>query len=224
MTLRFCCLDASFDPLREAQFVFDRPTIEDCAEQCAAIVLAGGDEARAEALLAAGAPQVLIGEAALLDSGIIERLVAQYGGERIGLHVPVRNLAVDWSFETVSNADFKVVTPSLCEPTWEVLRADGSGTGTHADWWVGQMLERGVQTVLLRADIADDIDLNLCAGLVEKLGDRLWVAPLSNTAPPLADWIAFGQVRQLALPPALYQGRDEWQCPAVTNESVEAAA
>lgn len=224
MTIRFCCLAESFDPSREAQFVFDDPTVEQCAGQCAAIVLAEGDEARAEALLEAGAPQVLIGEAALLDSGIIERLVARYGGERIGLYVPVGNLAVDWSFETVSNADFKVVTPSLCEPTWEVLRADGSSTGSHAEWWIGQMLERGAQTVLLRADIADDTDLNLCAGMVEKLGDQLWIAPLSTTAPPLADWIAFGQVRQLALPPALYQRRDEWQCPAITDEPVEAAA
>jgi len=212
MTVSFCCLAETFDPAREAQFLLDGPAIDGCAGQCAAVVLTKGDEARAEALLAAGARQVLIGEAALLDSGIVERLSTKYGKERIGLSVPVRNLAVDWSFETVSNADFKVVTPSICEPTWEVLRADGSGTGTHAEWWIGQMLERGAQMVLLHADIDNDIDLNLCAGLVEKLGDQLWVAPLSCAAPPLNDWIAFGQVRQLALPPALFLRRAEWQC------------
>lgn len=224
MTLRFCCL--SDTPVSEpaGQFLLDGPGIEGCIDRCAAIVLTDGDETRAESLLASGALQVLIGEAALLDSGIIERLVAKYGSDRIGLQVPVRNLAIDWSFETVSNADFKVVTPSLCEPTWEVLRADGSGTGAHAEWWIGQMIERGVRTVLLRADIEDDSDLNLCARLVEKLGDSLWVGPRTNAAPPLSDWIAYGQMRQLALPPALYQRRDEWQCPADADEALKEAS
>ncbi|PKO37480.1 MAG: hypothetical protein CVU33_12810 [Betaproteobacteria bacterium HGW-Betaproteobacteria-6] len=224
MSISFCCLAASFDPALEVQFLVDGPAVDGCVGQCAAVILPTGDETRAEVLLAAGARQVLIGEAALLDSGVIERLVARYGKERIGLAVPVRNLAVDWAFETVSNADFKVVTPSICEPTWEVLRADGSGTGTHAEWWIGQMVERGAHTVLLLADIDGDGDLNLCAGLVEKLGGQLWVAPRASEAPPLADWIAFGQVKQLALPPALYRRRDEWQCPAATNESVEAVS
>ena len=224
MTVRFCCLSDTCDPTSEAQFLFDGPTVDNCALSCAGIVLPDGSEARAEYLLAAGAKQVLIGETALLDSGSIERLVEKYGKERIGLYVPVRNLAVDWSFETVSNADFKVVTPSLCEPTWEVLRADGSGTGTHAEWWIGQMVERGIQTVLLHADIENDIDLNLCAGLVEKLGEQLWVAPRTNCAPPLADWIAFGQVRQLALPADLYQQREAWQFHGNAEEPVEATS
>lgn len=221
MTIRFCCLSDNFDSAGETQFLFDGTAVDACAAECAGIVLPHGSEARADSLLAAGAKQVLIGEAALLDSGSIERLVGKYGKERIGLYVPVRKLAVDWSFETVSNADFKVVTPSLCEPTWEVLRADGSGTGTHAEWWIGQMAERGAQTVLLHADIENDIDLNLCAGLVEKLGEQLWVAPRTNCAPPLADWIAFGQVRQLALPADLYQRREAWQCHGDAEESVE---
>lgn len=224
MTVSFCCLAETFDPAREAQFLVDDPAVDDCVGQCAAVILPAGDETRAEVLLAAGARQVLIGEAALLDSGIVERLVAKYGKERIGLAVPVRNLAVDWAFETVSNADFRVVTPSLCEPTWEVLRADGTGTGTHAEWWIVQMVERGAHTVLLLADIDSDSDLNLCAGLVEKLGAQLWVAPRTSEAPPLADWIAFGQVRQLALPPDLYHQRDTWQCPAHTDDVIEAAS
>lgn len=224
MTVSFCCLAETFDPTREAQFLVDGPAVDSDVGQCAAIILSDANEARAEALLEAGAQQVLIGEAVLIDSGIIERLVTKFGKERIGLYVPVQNLAVDWAFETVSNADFKVVTPSICEPTWEVLRADGSGTGTHAEWWIGQMVERGAQTVLLCADIEDDIDLNLCAGLVEKLGDQLWISPRANCAPPLADWIAFGQIRQLALPPDLYQQRDKWQCPANTDDAIEEAS
>jgi len=224
MTVRFCCLSDIFDPAKETQFLFDGPSADVGAASCAAIVLPNSSEARAESLLVAGAKQVLIGQAALLDSGCIERLVEKFGKERIGLYVPVRILAVDWSFETVSNADFKVVTPSLCEPTWEVLRADGSGTGTHADWWIGQMQERGAQTVLLHADADSDPDLNLCAGQVDKLGDQVWVTPRTNCTPPLADWIAFGQVRQLALPPDLYQQRAAWQCQGNAEEPIEATS
>jgi len=199
----------------EAAFLFDATEADTATRllaDVAGIVLRDGSEARAGALLDAGAPCVLLGESALRDSGSVERLVARYGGERIGLYVPVRRMSVDWSFETVSNADFRVVTPSLCEPAWEILRADGSGTGTIAHWWIGEMLQRGVHTVLLRAGIADDTDLNLCAGLVEMLGEKLWVAPRADAAPPfppLADWIAYGQVRQIALPPALFRQRDD---------------
>jgi hypothetical protein len=209
--LRFCCLRDSPDEVPGDQFVFDGPAIETCLERCAAVILSDGDEQRAVALLEAGVPMVLLGEAALRDSEVVSRLAARFGSARIGLQVPVRRLAVDWSFETVSNADFKVVTPSICAPTWEVLFADGSGSGTHADWWIGQMLERGAQCVLLRADIDSDDDLNLCAGLQEDLGERLWVAPLTRDEPAIAAWVEFGQVRQLALPPELFDRREVWQ-------------
>lgn len=211
MTLRFCCLRDTPDDVPGPQFVFDGPAIEAYLDCCAAVILHDGDEQRAATLLEAGAPLVLIGEAALRDSEVLTRLAERFGSERIGLQVPVRRLAVDWSFETISNADFKVVTPSLCAPTWEVLFAGGSGSGTHAGWWIGQMLERGAQCVLLRADIDSDDDLNLCAGLQEEFGDRLWVAPLTQAEPAIAAWVEFGQVRQLALPPALFDRRELWQ-------------
>ncbi|MBL0354185.1 MAG: hypothetical protein IPP03_16585 [Dechloromonas sp.] len=210
MIPRFCCLSDVIDENIGEQFVFDAPGLTDFKNREASVVLPVGNEERAETLLTAGASRVLVGEAALSDSKVISRLAAKFGAERVGLCVPVRKLAVDWSFETVSNADFKVVTPSLCEPTWEILRADGIGTGTHVEWWIGEMLARGAQTVLVLADIRDDTDLNLCASLVEKLGERLWIAPLSDSEPPLAEWIEFGQVRQLALPTKLYQRRKEW--------------
>ncbi|PKO34083.1 MAG: hypothetical protein CVU34_08670 [Betaproteobacteria bacterium HGW-Betaproteobacteria-7] len=211
MTLRFCCLRDTPDNVPGPQFVFDGPAIEAYLDCCAAVILTEGDEQRAATLLEAGVPLLLIGEAALRDSEVLTRLAERFGNERIGLQVPVRRLAVDWSFETVSNADFKVVTPSLCAPTWEVLFADGSGSGTHADWWIGQMLERGAQCVLLRADIDSDDDLNLCAGLQESLGDHLWVAPLALREPSIEAWVEFGQVRQLALPPELFDRREVWQ-------------
>ena len=102
-----------------------------------------GDGAHARALLLAGAPCVFIGEAALRDSALVEALVAEFGSKRIGLYVPVRRMQVNWSMDAVSNADFRVMTPSVCEPCWEILRADGSRSGTHAGWWIGEMFRLG---------------------------------------------------------------------------------
>jgi hypothetical protein len=173
----------------------------------AQVVLGAQSEAAAASLLDGGAHRVFIGEAALSDGGAVERLLKRYGAARIGLHVPVRRQSVSWSFETESNADFRVVTPSLCQPTWEVLLANGESSGVRAAAWMQAMLRLGVQTILMRADICDDTDLNLCAGMVETLGNTLWIAPLNDAAPPIADWIRFGQATQIALPVGLYHQR-----------------
>lgn len=225
MKTTFCCLAGSPGelPVGEPAFIFDDPALVAPGTDIAAIVLRNEPEARARVLLERGAAKILLGEAALLDSGVVERLVAHYGGERVGLCVPVRRMAVSWSFETVSNADFKVVAPSLGQPSWEILRADGSGSGTLADWWIGEMVSRGVQTVLLRADIVDDADLNLCAGMAESLGARLWVTPLSAGEAAIEDWIAYGQARQIALPPALFAQRERWLTPDDAGAAHEAA-
>lgn len=211
MSVRFCCLAKNFSEASPAQ-----PTLICCTPRLASVpslvknaqvVLAGESEATAISLLQAGAKKVFLGEAALLDSSAVTRLVLTFGSERVGLHLPVQRQAVSWSFETESNEDFNVVTPSLCEPVWEVLRANGTLSGVRAANWVDAMLQHGVSTILLRADIRDDADLNLCAGLAETVGDKLWVAPLTDSNPPFADWIEFGQVTQLALPAALYHHR-----------------
>lgn len=198
MSLQVRRLGAAGDGSCAGAFVFDDPAIDPALP--AAIALLREPEARAEALLAAGAACVLLGEAALLDSGVVERLAGRYGPGRIGVYVPARRLAVSWSFDTTSNADFKVVTPSVCEPAWEVLRADGSGSGAYAGWWIGEMVKRGAGLVLVQVDIEDDADLNLCAGLVEDLGERLWLGPLTDPAPRLDEWTTYGRLGQLALP------------------------
>ena len=89
----------------------------------AGVVLGAESEAIAASLLDAGIGEVFVGEAALRDAGVIDRLVRRFGAQSVGLHLPVQRKAVSWSFDTTSNEDFNVVTPSLCEPTWEVLRA-----------------------------------------------------------------------------------------------------
>lgn len=191
----------------ERQFHFDGPGHSSFVETGGIPILRYGDEARAAALLEAGAPQVLLGEAVLSDADLPLRLAARFGAERVGLFVPARRMAVSWSFDTVSNADFRVVTPSLCEPGWEIRRADGSATGIRVDWWLGEMKKRGISTALVQVDILDDTDLNLCAGLVEDLCEGLWIAPAGQGEPALADWVRYGKAARIALPPALFERR-----------------
>lgn len=188
-----------------------------CIRSAAAIVVPSRGPQRAAVLLAAGARRVLLGEAALRDSSLVPSLISEFGEGRIGVYVPARRLEVRWSFETVSNADFKVLTPSLGAPAWEVLLADGTGTGTHAPWWIGQMLELGAAEALLRVDVRDDADLNLCADCVERFGRRLWIGPLADDAPAIADWITLGQAGQLALPPALLAAHRQATHPAAAQ-------
>ena len=164
-----------------------------------------GGEAGIRAILDAGAQLVFIGEDALLDGTLVERLASEYGGGRIGLHVPVRRMQVSWSMDIDSNADFRVMTPSVCEPCWEILRADGSGSGTHAAWWLGEMFRLGASQALIQVDMADDTDLNILAGLTERWGDRLWLAPLTDPAPDFSAWVELGGARQLAASEAAIQ-------------------
>lgn len=213
MNVRFCCLARNWTEVRPATptFLHYSPKLTGMTQMVggAQVMLGSEPEATAAQLLEAGARRVLLGDAAVQDAGVVVRLVQRFGSTRIGLHVPVRRQAVSWSFETESNEDFNVVTPSLCEPVWEVLLANGQASPHRAAAWVDSMLGLGVQTFLLRADIADDADLNLCAGMVETLGSQLWLAPHHEPNPPIADWVNYGQVRQLALPSALYHRRHQ---------------
>jgi hypothetical protein len=205
---RLCRFEEASAPA-DNDLIFDVPGAEAVASCCAGIVLESGDAARAATLLAAGTPCVFVGEAALRDSGSIERLIAAHGGDGVGIYAPARRQAVSWSFETVSNADFKTVAPSTCEPAWEVLTAAGESTGTLLHWWLTALRDLGVTQFLVRVDIDDDTDLNLCAGLVETFGAQLWLGPLTDAAPRLDDWIAYGQCRQLALPSELFARMDD---------------
>ena len=213
MSIQFCCLARNPGEVAPVvpTFLHYTPRLASIAHAIARahVVLNAESEATATSLLNAGASRVFVGEAALLDGGVVQRLIQRFGAPRIGLQVPVQRQAVSWSFETESNEDFNVVTPSLCEPAWEVLKANGEPSGIRASLWIDAMLRHGVQSILLRADICDDADLNLCAGMVETLGNKLWIAPLNVPAPVIADWIRYGQATQLALPAALYHRRHE---------------
>lgn len=228
MSVQFCCLARSHDEIERATPTFVHYTpklaVGFTSVTRAGVVLGAESEATAMALLNAGISKVFVGEAAVRDASVMNRLLKRFGGARLGLHVSVARQAVSWSFDTDSNADFSVVTPSLCAPAWEVLRANGEPAGLLADGWIDQMVRHGVQSVLLRVDIRDDADLNLCAGMVELLGDKLWLGPLTDRDPAITDWIRYGQATQLALPAALYGRRDEWLPRANNTDTLTAVA
>ncbi len=187
---------------RLPDFVIDDGTWAGDIVAVQGIVLPAADEGRARHWLEAGARRVFLGEAALADGELVGRLAAEYGGDRIGVYVPATRMEVSWSLDTVSNADFSVVTPSVCEPAWEILRADGGRTGTFAGWWIRAMFERGAAEAILRVDIRDDADLNICAGLTEDLGDRLWFAPWDAADNDFMEWTTWGKVQRIAVEPA----------------------
>lgn len=186
-------------PFAEPVFLFDSDDLPEELSHVSVVLRSAGRE-RARELLERGAERVLPGEAALLDSSLIEHLSREFGSERVGVWVPARRLEVSWALDQHSNADFRCVTPSYAKSAWEVLKSDGSRSGTDAGWWLGQVLERGASLALLGADIADDTDLNLCAELMEQFGTCLWLTPLANPEADLLPWIQFGQARNLAIP------------------------
>lgn len=188
-------------PFAGPAFLFDGDDLPEDLNHISVVLRNAGLE-RARELLARGAERVLAGEAALLDSSLIEAMSREFGAERVGVWVPARRLEVSWALDTHSNADFRCVTPSHAKPAWEVLKNDGSRSGTDAGWWLGQMLARGASLALLGTDIADDTDLNLCAELVEQFGSRLWLTPLADPEADLLPWVAYGQARNLVVPEA----------------------
>lgn len=169
------------------------------------VVLRRGGPEQARGLLADGAPRVYLGEAALLDGSIVGKLAAEFGGERIGVFIPAKRMQVSWSMDSDSNADFRVMTPSVCEPCWEILRADGARSGTHAGWWLDAMFASGATSALLGVDVRDDADLNILADLTERWGQRLWLAPLEDATPDLGAWVGLGGALRLAVPEPIYQ-------------------
>ncbi|CAG0931884.1 MAG: hypothetical protein BIFFINMI_04183 [Phycisphaerae bacterium] len=186
-------------------FLFDCNVIPANPQRIEGIVAPERGQDALRQLLLAGAQRVYIGEAALLDGSLVEALAAEFGAERIGLYLPLQRMQVSWSMDAVSNADFRVMTPSVCEPCWEILRADGTRSGTHAAWWIGEMFKRGASSALLRVDMTDDADLNILAGLSERWGERLWLAPLADPAPDFAAWVELGGVRRIAASEGLLQ-------------------
>lgn len=169
----------------------------------ASVVLPQGGETAARDLLANGAARVLFADAAIADTGFIQRMVAALGAERVGVWLPVKRMNVSWGLELTCNADFRCMTPSIGRPSWEVLRSDHTRTSIDADWWARQMLQQGASCVLVSADYTDEQDHTIAAELAEKCNGTLWLSPLTQSAVEwgMEDWHRYGNVSQLVLPP-----------------------
>lgn len=179
-------------------FVADDAALPDDLQGCT-VVLGKGGEARAEELLRRGAARVLLADAAMLDATAVSRLIRRFDPESIGVSMLARKRHISWSLDTVSNEDFRCLTPSVGKAGWEIVLSDGSASGTDAEWWLGEMLAMGASMALIRVDMQDD-DLNLCAGLVETHGDKLWFSPWLHPDTDLEPWVRYGQLRRLLLP------------------------
>jgi hypothetical protein len=197
--LMFAHWSSDGSAVAESCFILDDPKSLSGSTRGHTVVLPVGDETRAHQLLAQGVARVLIGDAALLDGTLIRRLVEQYGGERIGVAVIARKHNVTWTLDMVSNADFRCLTPSYGKRGWELLLSRGDGTGADAEWWLGEMLGCGASAGLVQIDMQDD-DLNICAGLMESHGKKLWFTPWQQPDADLEPWVRYGQVRQILLP------------------------
>lgn len=162
-------------------------------------VMPDADAARAQAVLAESATPLLIGDAAVQDGTLIGRLSQGENAARLGVYVRAGRMPVSWSLDTTSNSDFRCVTPSWCKPGWEMLRADGQGTGTDVAWWLQEMFAAGAVHALIRMDIEDG-DLDICATLNLQFPGKLWFEPSAEFAGDLEPWIRYGKVRRLVLP------------------------
>lgn len=207
-SLRFANWGAQ-DATAEVSFLHEDDVLPVSLQHCR-IVLGRGDELRAAELLERGAACVLLGDAAMLDSTVVPRLIERYGSARIGVAVLAKRRHISWSLDTVSNEDFRCLTPSVGKTGWEIVLSDGSASGTDAEWWLGEMLKLGASTALVCVDIEDE-DLNLCAGLVETHGSKLWFSPWLNPDADLEPWVRYGQIRQLLLPQPNNRDEQEMQ-------------
>lgn len=187
--------DAPFD---EPVFLIDEGYLPTDLTNASVVLPNQGGE-RARELLILGAARVLLADAALMDSSLIGRLATEFGSERVGVWMPAKPMEISWTLDSVSNADFKCLTPSIGKPGWEVLKSDDSRTGTEVGWWIGQMLALGASVALVSVDMESEADFDSCAELIERFGERLWLTPLRDNEPDLQAWVQYGNAGNLVL-------------------------
>lgn len=186
-------------PAAGPRFVIDTGgAIGDLGGLCVVAPSAGAE--RIDRLLAAGAVQVLLGEAAMDDAALVGGAIQRHGPDRIGIWARVRRGASHWQLDKTSNADFTVVAMVNPLPRWLLLREDGSLTDIDAQWWAGEMAARGCATVLVSVDAPQDEDLSACAEMADAIGERFWLSTDSSDVDELRFWVRYGQARNLVLP------------------------
>lgn len=179
------------------------------------------DEAAGDAaaeLLARGASMAFVAGAPARMGECVPRLAAQVGAPRVGVLVEAAPMEVRWCLECESNADFKTMAPSMPESCWEVMAPEGIRTGIRVDHWLRTIFAKGATAALVQADLSEarDSDLNVCAGLVEEFGARLWLAPSGSAPCDLQPWMQLGRARRFVLAP-------EWQRALLAQRALEAS-
>ena len=96
------------------------------------------------------------------------------------------------------------------------IRRPGAAAGApagHAAAWPASTPSTAI-ALGERADLGDQGvrieglgDVAGRAGLVEDLGEGLWIAPGGQAGPALTDWVRYGKANRIALPPALFERR-----------------
>jgi hypothetical protein len=180
-------------------FAVDQGEVKEALAGCHVVTPRGG-RGRIDELLAAGACKVLIGEAALLDSGLVNEMVEKHGAERIGIWLPVRRTSANWNLDSESNADFTFVSISTPLPRWMVLRADGSLTDVDALWWAGEMMKAGSSLVMVSVSEPHDDDLLSCAEMSEIAAEKFWLDTGTTDVEELRFWVKYGHAQQLVIP------------------------
>lgn len=165
------------------------------------LVAPRADAARVDALIGAGAQEVLVGERALRDPRLVPDGLERHGPERIGIWLPVRLAQTRWSLDRHSNADFSFVSIPTPIRRWVVLRADGSASDVDALWWAGEQLQAGCSRILLSVPAPQDDDLLPTAELAELAGERLWLDSGSADPAELRFWVKYGHAHRMVLPP-----------------------
>lgn len=162
---------------------------------------------RLDALIGAGAQEVLVGEAALRDPRLVRDGLERHGAGRIGIWLPVRLTQTRWSLDRHSNADFSFVSIPTPIRRWVVLRSDGTASEVDALWWAGEQLKAGCSRILLSIPEPQDDDLLPTAELAELAGERLWLDTGSADPAELRFWVKYGHAHRLVLPPGSDLGK-----------------
>lgn len=195
------CWQGESNELAQPVFVDARRNLPAHVRGVSIIVDAEHEEV-ARSALEGGATRVFLSGTSARMGDIVARLASDFGAERLGVWADVAPMEVRWRLETESNADFKTLAPSMPEPCWEMLAADGTRTGHRVDYWLERMFDSGATAALVRTDLAtyDDRDLNVCAGLVERFAERLWMTPASAAECSLDEWTRYGHASRFVLP------------------------
>ena len=208
--LVFGCWSAEGPSAPYPRFADVRQSPMPSAARGVCVVIDEASIGHAQALLRAGAPMAFIAATSTTSLEHVARLAGDAGSQHVGVFIDAAPMEVRWHLDSESNADFRTLVPSMPEACWELLDARADRTGIRVDACLRRAFERGATAAIVRVELGEprDSDLNVCAGLVERFGQRIWIAPRDATPCSLEPWIRYAGASRFVLPP-------EWHAAAV---------